>query len=160
MTASPANGDVGRPDKKPLTIVPARAATHDVARDRDAAEGHEHHVDDRQQGDVQLRRVQEQPLSQPCELTIAIPGELIELVARRVVELLANANRRDVTESPWLTSKEAMAYMNVTEDVFYKLTAARAIPCRKRDRGQGFLFRRDELDSFMEVLYPRVDRLG
>ena len=46
-----------------------------------------------------------------------------------------------------------MAYLGFGRDRLYKLTSAHAIPCRKKRRGQGLLFRRDELDRWIEAEY-------
>ena len=55
--------------------------------------------------------------------------------------------------SPWLDFDAAAAYLGFSRDRLYKLTAARAIPCRKKRGGQGLLFRRDELDRWVENEY-------
>jgi excisionase family DNA binding protein len=46
-----------------------------------------------------------------------------------------------------------MAYLKFSRDRLYKLTAAKAIPCRKKLDGQGLLFHRDELDRWVEAAY-------
>ena len=61
--------------------------------------------------------------------------------------------------SPWLTVDQAGVYLGFGRDALYKLTAARAIPSRKKQGGQGLRFHRDELDAWMETQYPRLDRL-
>ena len=40
-----------------------------------------------------------------------------------------------------------------SRDQLYKLTAARAIPFRKKRDGQGLLFHRGELDRWLEAAY-------
>ena len=59
---------------------------------------------------------------------LELPSELIEAIAERVVALLA---RREAaaTSSPWLDVDGACAYLSLSRDSLYKLTAARAIPC-------------------------------
>jgi excisionase family DNA binding protein len=59
-----------------------------------------------------------------------------------------------------LTFDQACAYLGFSRDTLYKLTAAKAIPVRKKQEGQGLRFRREELDDWMDIQYPRVDRLG
>jgi excisionase family DNA binding protein len=54
----------------------------------------------------------------------------------------------------------ACAYLGFGRNTLYKLSAAGAIPCRKKAGGQGLRFHREELDTWMEEQYPRVDRLG
>jgi excisionase family DNA binding protein len=97
-------------------------------------------------------------MSEP--IVIALPAELIEAIARRVAELL-DKSRTDTTAatSPWMDFDTARDYLRLTRDQLYKLTAARAIPVRKREGGQRLLFHRDELDTWLETAYPRLDRL-
>jgi excisionase family DNA binding protein len=96
------------------------------------------------------------------QLTLAIPAALIDGIAQRVVELLRHDRSLEPEEqpaSPWLTFDQACAYLGFSRDALYKLTAARAIPFRKKQGGQGLRFHRDELDAWMETQYPRLDRL-
>ncbi len=65
-------------------------------------------------------------------VALAIPDELLQALAERTAAL--------VTEQ-------------LSRDRLYKLTAARAIPFRKKRDGQGLLFRRDELDRWVEAEY-------
>jgi excisionase family DNA binding protein len=44
-----------------------------------------------------------------------------------------------------------MTYLGFSRDRLYKLTAARAIPFRKKRDGQGLLFHREELDRWVEA---------
>lgn len=91
----------------------------------------------------------------------ALLTELIEATAQRVAELLRNELAAITgSTSPWLDFDAACAYLGFSHDTLYKLTAARAIPCRKKAGGQGLRFHRQELDSWMESTYPRLDRLG
>jgi excisionase family DNA binding protein len=48
-----------------------------------------------------------------------------------------------------------LTYLGFSRNQLYKLTAAKAIPFRKKSGGQALLFRRDELDSWLESHYPR-----
>jgi excisionase family DNA binding protein len=88
------------------------------------------------------------------ELSLRIPEELLTAVAERVAAL---ALKRDesATEaaSPWLDAEAAAAYIGIPRGQLYKLTAANAIPVRKRRRGQGLRFRREELDAWIEAEY-------
>ena len=54
----------------------------------------------------------------------------------------------------------AAAYLGFSRDRLYKLTAARAIPCRKKRDGQGLLFHRGELDRWLEREYPPTGCAG
>jgi excisionase family DNA binding protein len=94
----------------------------------------------------------------------AVLPELIGALANRVASLVSeqisqqlHTDERPV--SPWLTVDQACAYLGFSRDSLYKLTAARAIPFRKKQGGQGLRFHRDELDAWMESQYPRLDRL-
>ena len=97
-------------------------------------------------------------MSEP--LALVVPAELVETLAQRVAELL----RTEVTQaeplSPWLDITGACDYLGFSRNTLYRLTAARAIPCRKKEGGQGLRFHRDELDAWMAEQYPRLDRLG
>jgi excisionase family DNA binding protein len=96
------------------------------------------------------------------QLTLTIRPALIDGIAQRVVELLRHDRRLETDEqrtSPWLTFTQACEYLGFSRDTLYKLTAARAIPSRKKQGGQGLRFHRDELDAWMGTQYPRLDRL-
>lgn len=101
-------------------------------------------------------------MNEPLQLTLAIPEELVEQVAQRILELLEQreAAADQPPTSPWLTFAQACTYLGLSRNALYKLTAARAIPCRKKQRGQGLRLHRGELDQWMQSQYPRLDRLG
>jgi excisionase family DNA binding protein len=63
-------------------------------------------------------------------------------------------------ESPWLDFEGAREYLRFSRDQLYKLTAARAIPFRKRRGGQGLLFHRDELDRWLQAAYEPTGCAG
>jgi excisionase family DNA binding protein len=95
-------------------------------------------------------------MSEP--LPLLVPGELVEAIAQRVAELLREHNGPPVEiASPWLDVAGACAYLGFSRDRLYKLTAAGAIPCRKKRGGQGLLFHRAELDAWIETAYERLD---
>jgi excisionase family DNA binding protein len=95
------------------------------------------------------------------EISLTVPPELLDAIAERVAALLRpTLQDQPAPLSPWLDVDGACAYTGLGKDALYKLTAARAIPCRKKANGQGLRFRRDELDAWMEARYPRLDRLG
>lgn len=100
-------------------------------------------------------------MTEPLRLELLLPEQVIEQIAQRILE---HFNRRDTAEqppvSPWLTFNQACVYLGLSRNALYKLTAARAIPCRKKQAGQGLRFHRDELDRWMRETYPRLDRLG
>ncbi|MHB8695288.1 MAG: helix-turn-helix transcriptional regulator [Solirubrobacteraceae bacterium] len=93
-------------------------------------------------------------------LGIAIPPQLLDALAKRIAALLPPKQPEPPEPSPWLNFQAACTYLGFSRDTLYKLTAARAIPCRKKAGGQGLRFHRGELDAWMESQYPRLDRLG
>ena len=88
------------------------------------------------------------------QLTVALPDELLEAAAERVAELLLERMPPQPADSPWLDFEGAIAYLGFSRDRLYKLTAARAIPFRKKRDGQGLLFHRGELDRWLDEEYP------
>jgi excisionase family DNA binding protein len=100
----------------------------------------------------------------PAPAALPVPAELLDAladaIAARVAALIASEVAQQAPAlSPWLDFDGACAYLGFTRDVLYKLTAAQAIPVRKKADGQGFRFHRAELDAWGEQAYPRVDRL-
>ena len=94
---------------------------------------------------------------------MTLPEELLDAAAERVAELLLERLPDGPgTGSPWLDFDGALAYLGFSRDRLYKLTAARAIPFRKKRDGQGLLFHRGELDRWLEREYPSdwMCRLG
>jgi excisionase family DNA binding protein len=101
--------------------------------------------------------------SSPANLGFTVPAELIDALADRVATLVSEEIAQQLGAqqiSPWLTVDQTCAYLGFSRDTLYKLTAARAIPFRKKQGGQGLRFHRDELDAWMEAQYPRVDRFA
>ena len=89
------------------------------------------------------------------QLTVSVPEELLAALAERVAALLReDLEAAGAIESPWLGFEHARAYLGLSRDQLYKLTAARAIPVRKKRGGQGLRFRREELDAWLEAEYP------
>ena len=83
--------------------------------------------------------------------------QLAEAIAVRVADQLRDPQGNADLPSPWLDFAAAMAYTGFSRDRLYKLTAAKAIPHRKKRDGQGLLFHRDELDAWISENYPRQD---
>ena len=74
--------------------------------------------------------------------------ELVDLVARRVVELQHEATPSAAThDSPWLGVERAAAYLDWPRQRLYKLTARSEIPHYKQE-GR-LLFHRGELDAWL-----------
>jgi excisionase family DNA binding protein len=93
-------------------------------------------------------------------VTLDLSADSIEQVSARVAELLRETLEAAAPSSPWLDFEAACAYLGFSRDALYKLTAARAIPFRRKAGGQGLRFHRAELDAWMEQAYPRLDRFG
>jgi predicted DNA-binding transcriptional regulator AlpA len=91
--------------------------------------------------------------AKPCELTLAVPEELLDTLAERVARLLAGRLAPPASASPWLDLEAALEYLPFSRDQLYKLTAARAIPFRKKRDGQGLLFHQGELERWLETSY-------
>jgi excisionase family DNA binding protein len=96
------------------------------------------------------------------EVRLPLPGPVLDALAGRIASAVIEQleQRLAPPATPWLDIDSACAYLGFSRDKLYKLTAARAIPCRKKIDGQGLYFRREELDAWMEVVYPRVDPGG
>ena len=95
------------------------------------------------------------------QVRVTLPDELLHALAERTAELVAERLRpAPQTGSPWLDFEGAMAYLAFSRDRLYKLTAARAIPFRKKRDGQGLLFHRGELDRWLEQEYPATGCAG
>ena len=82
-----------------------------------------------------------------------------EVLGRRAISLLG-VGVHPTLDFGDVRHRRGPHYDRVSRDTLYKLTAARAIPFRKKLNGQGLRFHRDELDGWMETHYPRLDRLG
>jgi excisionase family DNA binding protein len=80
------------------------------------------------------------------QLSIALPAELVELVAERAAAILRAEATVDV--EPWLGVGEAAAHLACPTSRIYALVSARRIP-HHRD-GSRLLFRRSELDEWVE----------
>jgi excisionase family DNA binding protein len=96
------------------------------------------------------------------ELSFVIPDELLEQLADQIAARLRKPvdDAASAAVSPWLTFEQAREYLGFSRDSLYKLTAAKAIPVRKKQDGQGLRFHRGELDQWMRDTYPRLDRPG
>ena len=87
------------------------------------------------------------------ELTLAVPEELLNALAERVARQVTSRLETPAVASPWLDVEAALEYLPFSRDQLYKLTAAKAIPFRKKRDGQGLLFHRGELDRWLEASY-------
>ena len=94
----------------------------------------------------------EEPAAQRVEVALDLPVPLLHAVCEQIAEVLAD-RISTASQSPWLTLPAAASYLGCSRERLYKLTAARAIPFRRRQNGQGLLFHRDELDAWVETAY-------
>jgi len=95
----------------------------------------------------------------PSELTLTVPDELLDILARRIAQLVSD-RKPQASASPWLDVEAALEYLPFSRDQLYKLTSARAIPFRKKRDGQGLLFHRGELDRWLEAAYEPTGCAG
>jgi excisionase family DNA binding protein len=93
------------------------------------------------------------------ELTLHVPKELVQALADLVAAGVGEQLPARV-ESPWLDFEGACEYLRFSRDQLYKLTAARAIPFRKKRGGQGLIFHRDELDRWVKAAYEPTGCAG
>jgi excisionase family DNA binding protein len=95
------------------------------------------------------------------QLTVTLADPLLEAAAERIVDLLLERlPDLPTADSPWLDFDAALTYLGFSRDRLYKLTAAQAIPFRKKRDGQGLLFHRGELDRWLEREYPATGCVG
>jgi excisionase family DNA binding protein len=91
------------------------------------------------------------PLTIAC--TLHVPDELMQALAEEVAARVAPTMSARRPVSPWLDFEGAREYLRFSRDQLYKLTAAKAIPFRKKRGGQGLLFHRGELDRWVHAAY-------
>jgi excisionase family DNA binding protein len=84
----------------------------------------------------------------PGRLAVDLPPELIEAIAERVVELIADRDR-DATADGWLGGAAAAAdYLDCGKWRIYDLVSAGRIPVYHE--GSRLLFRKSELDAWVK----------
>ncbi len=81
------------------------------------------------------------------ELRFTIPDELVEQIARRVVELLHDRTPDPPPSSPWLSVTEAAEYLRCKPKRIYDLVSQQRLPAR-HDGGR-VLICRDEIDFYL-----------
>lgn len=78
---------------------------------------------------------------------LTVPAELVDAVAERVVDLLADRTAAAGPVSPWLTTDEAAEYLRCGRQRVFDLVHAGTLePARD---GRRLLFRRDALDRYL-----------
>jgi excisionase family DNA binding protein len=89
-------------------------------------------------------------------LAFTLPAELLDALAERVATRLASDGRL-ARRTSYLTADEAAEYLGFRVKRIYNLTSRGEIPHRKQD-GR-LLFKRDELDAWMDQFYVGPDWL-
>lgn len=80
-------------------------------------------------------------------LALAVPAELVDAIALRVVALLDGRTGRAEAPSPWLNTDEAAEYLRCSRQRVFDLVHAGALePARD---GRRLLFRSDDLDRYL-----------
>jgi excisionase family DNA binding protein len=90
---------------------------------------------------------------QQLAFALSVPEQFLQTLTERVATLVNERLEAARPQSPWLDFEAALAYLGFSRDRLYKLTAARAIPFRKKRSGHALLFHRDELDRWLEAEY-------
>jgi hypothetical protein len=78
-------------------------------------------------------------------LTLDVPPELVETIARRAAELVAD----QVAVEPWLDTKGAAEHLSCTTARIHDLVALGKLTPRRDSRR--LLFKREDLDSYVEA---------
>jgi excisionase family DNA binding protein len=84
------------------------------------------------------------------EISLAIPDELIDALARRVAQIVLAEMEDDLRPSQgrWLRAKDAAEYLGWTRSALYGRVHSQSIPHYKVENM--LLFKRDELDRWLE----------
>jgi excisionase family DNA binding protein len=83
-------------------------------------------------------------------LTLKVPEELVERVAKRAAELVLVALERDAERWPeWLSVETAARYLDVSPERVRKLQARGDLPFYQEAPGCRVLFSRRELDDWL-----------
>jgi excisionase family DNA binding protein len=80
-------------------------------------------------------------------LALSIPFELVDSLARRVVELLTESGTFGAAPPPWLDVDQAAAYLACSRQRIYDLVSAGTL--RPARDGRRVLFRREWLDEYV-----------
>lgn len=89
---------------------------------------------------------------QASGLALAVPAALVDAIARRTVELLAD-RLPEPAPDPYLTVDQAADYLSAPTSRIYDLVSLRRV--RHHRDGRRLLFRRSDLDAALEVEDPR-----
>lgn len=83
-----------------------------------------------------------------ANLALAIPVELIELIAQRAAAIVVEQLELDAQAEPWINVEGAAEHLACGTSRVYSLVSVRRIP-HKRD-GSRLLFRRSQLDEWLD----------
>jgi excisionase family DNA binding protein len=78
-------------------------------------------------------------------LSVAVPTQLLDLIAKRAAELI---ERPAAEADPWLTVEQAAGYLACKPKRIYDLCSQRRVPFAKD--GSRTLLRRTDLDAYLE----------
>lgn len=81
-------------------------------------------------------------------LTVQMPPEMIEQIAERAAEMVAEQQGGRGAADAWLSVAEAADYLRCSTGRIYQLVSARRIPYSKD--GSRTLFRRSQIDAWIE----------
>lgn len=81
-------------------------------------------------------------------LSVDLPPALVEQIAQRAAELLAERQGEHVDADRWMTVAECAEHLRCSTGRIYQLVSARRIPFQKD--GSRVLFRRSALDAWIE----------
>jgi excisionase family DNA binding protein len=79
-------------------------------------------------------------------LTVDVPHEIVETIARRVLELTREEQQEP--SGAWLDTAGAAEYLGMPKTTLHKLTAARGIPFEQEGPGCKLYFKRSDLDTW------------
>lgn len=81
-------------------------------------------------------------------LTVDLPPEMVEQIAQRAAEILAERNGASGSDDGWLRGADRIAgYLDCSPSRVYSLVSARRIPIHKD--GSAIVARRSELDRWI-----------
>jgi excisionase family DNA binding protein len=96
---------------------------------------------------TRARRIHE-PAGRVMGITLDIPEELVEQIARRAADLVAERQPSNGL-SPWLSAPEAAERLRCDRDRIYDLIALGKL--KPRRDGRRVLLHRDDLDAYLDA---------
>jgi hypothetical protein len=86
----------------------------------------------------------EPPEQSHTTVTVDVSHEVVETIARRVLEL--THEEQQAPSGAWLDTAGAAEYLGMPKTALHKLTAARGIPFEQEGPGCKLYFKRSDLD--------------